>query len=88
MVVIGTHFRTLNLNKLKNVENGIIHLHTEQLCLYETIDWSSIVGDQTSFAISDKNQEYTRSQQCGNKLLNTWHYFSKFFHSNRGIYRQ
>jgi hypothetical protein len=71
MLVIGTHFRTLNLNKLKNIENGLIYLHTERLCLYETIDWPSIVGDQTSFAISERNQEYTRSQQCGNKMLKT-----------------
>jgi len=68
MVIIGSNFRTLNLNKLKRIGNGIIHLYTQRLCLYETIDWAAIVGDKKSLVISEKNQEYTRRKQCGKKV--------------------
>lgn len=68
MLIISSNLKTLNLKKLKRIENGIVHLYTKELCLYETINWKAILGNDKSFVISNDNQNYTRSNQCGKKL--------------------
>ena len=65
VIIISQTLKTLNLNKLKKIENGIVYLHTSKLCLFDTIDWKSILDIEKSFIISDKNREYLQTNQCG-----------------------
>ncbi|CAF0744980.1 unnamed protein product [Brachionus calyciflorus] len=61
LIVSGKSLRTLNLKKLKSIENGDVYLSAELLCLHNTIDWFSITKRNNSLILKSNT-----SLQCDN----------------------
>ena len=64
MVIVSNSLKTLGLTKLRSIESGIVHLQTEQLCLFDTLNWEAIIGKKNQFSIKKENIAYAQ-QKCG-----------------------
>ena len=62
--------KTLNLNKLRVIEKGDVYLKTESLCMFDSINWSSILNKMNRININKQNIEYAKNNCCK--------YFDKF----------
>ena len=65
MIVFSKSLKTLGLNKLRAIENGIVQLQTEVLCLFDTINWTSILSRENSLVVSTSNQAFA-TKNCSN----------------------
>ena len=49
---------TLNLNRLRRIENGGVYLKTPSLCLVDSIDWQIILSNKSAVIdIEHKNED-------------------------------
>jgi hypothetical protein len=67
-VITSNSLRTLGLNKLGRIENGIVHLQTDKLCLYDTINWQLILNKTNTFSVKKENIEFIKQNTCGKKF--------------------
>jgi L1 cell adhesion molecule len=52
------------LNKLKVIEKGDVYLKTESLCMFDSINWSSILNKMNGININKQNVEYAKNNCC------------------------
>lgn len=64
LIIVGQSLKTLNLNKLRSIENGKVLISAENLCLDDTINWEAITGRNNSMEKIKKN-----SPNCGIEIL-------------------
>lgn len=58
MLIISDSLKTLNFNKLKRIENGLVQIYTKHLCLFDTINWNQILPSPNALIISKSSREY------------------------------
>jgi hypothetical protein len=73
LIITSKSLKTLNLNKLKVIEKGDVYLKTESLCMFDTINWSSILNKINSVSFNPQNVEYAKNN-CGTFCL-----FKKYY---------
>jgi hypothetical protein len=59
LLIISDSLKTLNFNKLKRIETGLVQIHTKQLCLFNTVNWTSILAESAkSLVVRSEVREY------------------------------